>query len=219
MFKNKNESHKISNGFFLVMGFFAFLSMVSILLNGEYAIEGTSSDYYFNIFMLLIYSVTAGLILLFTNKKNILYKDDFCVSRRLFNLFVMISVMSMVITIGSNVLSYFFYDNFSWYSMIVVIIGYIPCYIVAYKEVSKGILLSKNNISKINVSNFLVIYLLMQYYINVIAIISQMIFKMAEMAILIKSLCFAFVWIFVVIIAYRLINNKKVLNFKIKKHK
>lgn len=219
MLKQKNESMKISNIFFLVMGGLSFLSVISLLLRGVEGIEGSSSDYYFNVIMLLIYSITALLILLFTNKVDVLYKNEFPISRRLFNLFVMISIMSMVITISSNVLSYFFYGNFSLYSLLIVLVGYIPSYVVSYKQVSKGKLLSSDNDAKINVTNFLVIYLLMQYYINVVAIIAQMLFKMAEITTLISSLCFALIWIVIVVIAYRLINKKEVFSFKIKKHK
>ena len=122
--------------------------------------------------------------------------------------------MSMVITLSAEVFNYVFYNKFSWYSVITLIIGYVPSCLVAIKEVSKGKLLSTSNEKKINVANLLIIYLLMNYYLNSVMIIFKMIFKMDEMTTLIGGLCWSFIWIAVIVISYRLINKKEEFIFK-----
>jgi len=222
MLKNKdeikNETTKISNIFFSVMGGLSALSVIGLLTRGVEGIDGyTSTDYYFNLIMMSIYAIIAGLILYLTNKKINIYKDEFPLSRRIFNLFVMISIMSIIITTSANILNYIFYDNFSWHSIIVILFGYIPAYIIAYTKVSKGELLNTNNEHKINAANFLIVYLLMQYYINIISIIGQMILNMEEIAKLIGSLSFALIWIAIILIAYKLINKKESFNLTLSK--
>lgn len=220
MFKDKNEVTKISNIFLIVIGLMSILSILTLLSSGVDGIEGYSeNDYYFNLIMMIVYTLLSGIILFITNKKLTIYKDEYPLSRRVFNLFIVISVMSALITLSANILSYFFYDNFSWHSLVVLIIGYIPAYIIANKEVSKGELLSNNNEQKINVANLLITYLLMNYYVNVITILSQMIFKLNEITTLIGALCWSFIWIIVIIISYRLINKKEEITFKRNKKK
>lgn len=219
MFKNKNEVTKISNTFFIAIGLMSVLSIVGLLCNGVGGIKGyNASDYYFNLIMMVIYSLLAILILFVTNKVVIIYKDEFPISRRVFNLFMVISVMSVLITISANILSHFFYNDFSWYSLVTIVFGYIPTYTIAYKEVSKGELLSNSNESKINVANLLIVYLLLNYSINAITIIFQMIFRMDETINLIGGLCWSFIWISIIIISYKLINKKEEFAFKINKH-
>lgn len=209
MFKNKNEITKISNIFFLVMGGLSILSIISMLASGVDGIqEYSTNDYYFNLIMMIIYSIISLAIIYITNKKIKIYNDDFPVSRRAFNFFVMISIMSMVITLSANILNYVFYNNFSWHTLIVTIFGYIPAYIVSYYFVSKGELLKKENESKINIANFLIVYLLMQYYINIISILGQIVLNMGDIVSLISALCFSLIWISIIVIAYKLINKK-----------
>ena len=217
MFKNKNEVTKISNVLFIALLVLSILSIISFLFGGAGSIEGFSkSDYYFNLVLLVIYSIASFIVLFLTNKKMNLYKDEYPLSRRIFNLFIVLLVMSMVITLSAEVFNYVFYKKFSWYSVITLIIGYVPSCLVAIKEVSKGKLLSKDNEKKINVANLLIIYLLMNYYLNSVVIIFKMIFKMDEITTLISGLCWSFIWIVVIVISYRLINKEEFI-FKQKK--
>lgn len=218
MFKNKNEVTKISNILFITLFGLSILSIISFIFGGTDSIEGFSkSDYYFNIVMLAIYSIASFIVLFLTNKKVDLYKDEYPLSRRIFNLFIVLLVMSMAITLSAEVFNYVFYKKFSWYSVITLIIGYVPSCLVAIKEVSKGKLLSASNEKKINVANLLIIYLLMNYYLNSVMIIFKMIFKMDEITTLIGGLCWSFIWIAVIVISYRLINKKEEFIFKSKK--
>lgn len=218
MFKNKNEVTKISNILFISLFGLSVLSIISLIFGGVDSIEGFSkNDYYFNLVMLIIYSIASFIVIFLTNKKMNLYKDEYPLSRRIFNLFITLLVMSMVITLSAEVFNYVFYKNFSWYSVITLIIGYVPSCLLAIKEVSKGKLLSTSNEKKINVANILIIYLLMNYYLNSVSIIFKMIFKMDEITTLISGLCWSFIWIAVIVISYRLINKKEEFIFKQKK--
>ena len=218
MFKNKNEVTKISNVLFIALLVLSILSIISFLFGGAGSIEGFSkSDYYFNLVLLIIYSIASFIVLFLTNKKMDLYKDEYPLSRRIFNLFIVLLVMSMVITLSAEIFNYVFYKKFSWYSVITLIIGYVPSCLVAIKEVSKGKLLSTSNEKKINVANLLIIYLLMNYYLNSVMIIFKMLFKMDEITTLIPGLCWSFIWIVVIVISYRLINKKEEFIFKSKK--
>ena len=218
MFKNKNEVTKISNILFISLFGLSVLSIISLIFGGVDSIEGFSkNDYYFNLVMLIIYSIASFIVIFLTNKKMNLYKDEYPLSRRIFNLFITLLVMRIVITLSAEVFNYVFYKNFSWYSVITLIIGYVPSCLLAIKEVSKGKLLSTSNEKKINVANILIIYLLMNYYLNSVGIIFKMIFKMDEITTLISGLCWSFIWIAVIVISYRLINKKEEFIFKQKK--
>ena len=220
MLKNKNEATKISNIFFIAIGFMSFLSLMSLVFGGVDSVEGfNKNDYNYNLIMMAIYTVLSVLTLYITNKKINVYKDEYPVSRRVFNLFIAISIMSVIITFTSNILTIFFYDTFSWPTFITLVLGYIPAYLVAIKEVSKGELLSKDNEQKVNIANLVIIYLLMNYYVNAIMILSQMIFKTGEIITLIGGLCFSIIWMCVVMISYKLINKKEEFTLITKKNK
>lgn len=211
MIRNKNEVTKISNIFFIAIGFMSFLSLMSLIFGGVEGIDGFSkNDYYYNIIMMAIYTVLSVLTLYITNKKVNVYKDEYPVSRRVFNLFIVISIMSLLITFTSNIFTLIFYNTFSWPALITLVFGYIPAYAFAIKEVSKGKMLSKDNETKVNIANLVIIYLLMNYYVNAIMIISQMIFKTNEIITLIGGLCFSIIWICIVMISYKLINKKDI---------
>ena len=220
MLKNKNEVTKISNIFFVAIGFMSFLSLMTLIFGGVDSVEGFSkNDYNYNLIMMAIYTVLSAFTLYVTNKKINVYKDEYPVSKRVFNLFIVISIMSVIITFASNILSIFFYDTFSWPTLITLVFGYIPAYTVAIKEVSKGEILSKDNEQKVNIANLVIIYLLMNYYVNLIMIIAQMIFRTNEIITLIGGLCFSIIWICVVLISYKLINKREEFTIITKKNK
>lgn len=219
MLKNKNGVAKVSNIFFVVIGFMSLLSLATLIFGGKESIESFSqNDYNYNIVIMIVYTLLSFLILFVTNKKIDLYKEEYPVSRRVFNLFIVISFMSVVITFVSNVLNIYFYDNFSWTTLITIIVGYVPSYLIAIKEVSKGKLLNKDNDHKVNIANLVIVYLLMNYYVNCVAVLSQMLFKMGDVITLVGSLCFSIIWMCIVMISYKLINKKEEFIF-IKKHR
>ena len=62
------------------------------------------------------------------------------------------------------------------------------------------------------------VHLLMNYYVNCVAVLSQMLFKMGDVITLVGSLCFSLIWMCIVMISYKLINKKEEIIFN-KKHR
>ena len=206
MFKNKNKMTKISNAIFLGFGILAFLSLLSIITNIDKSTP--VKDLYSNIVLMIIYIICSGIILWITNKKIDLYKEEYSISRQIFNLFVVISLMSAVLMLGVNILSYIFYKKFSLYSLLIELVCFIPIYLLAYKEVSKNKLLNKNNEKKTNICNLVIIILLMNYTSIIGSTLLQIVFNTVDIVLALKNILISFVWIAVILIAYKLINRE-----------
>lgn len=204
MFKNKNTITKISNTIFLIFGGLAILSLLNIILDHK---DVSNVDLYSNIILMIVYIACSATILWISNKKIDFYKDEYSISRQLFNLFIVISIVSMVLMLSINILSFIFYKKFSLYSLILELVCFLPIYLIAYKEVSKDKLLNINNSKKINICNLVIIILLMNYSSIVLSTSLQLIFNMIEITIAIKNICISFIWISVVLIAYKLMNK------------
>ena len=57
MLKNKNEVTKISNIFFIAIGFMAFLSLITLIFGGVESIEVfNKNDYNYNLILMSIYT-------------------------------------------------------------------------------------------------------------------------------------------------------------------
>ena len=206
MFKNKNKMTKISNAIFLGFGILALLSLLSIITNIDKSTP--VKDLYSNIVLMIIYIICSGIILWITNKKIDLYKEEYSISRQIFNLFVVISLMSAVLMLGVNILSYIFYKKFSLYSLLIELVCFIPIYLLAYKEVSKNKLLNKNNEKKTNICNLVIIILLMNYTSIIGSTLLQIVFNTVDIVLALKNILISFVWIAVILIAYKLINRE-----------
>ena len=74
MLKNKNEVTKISNIFFVAIGFMSFLSLMSLIFGGVDSVEGFNrNDYNYNLIMMVIYTILSVVTLYITiNKLNTL---------------------------------------------------------------------------------------------------------------------------------------------------
>ena len=108
MLKNKNRVTKISNILFLTMFVLSLFSIISLITTGYVDVEGrTKKDFILNLAMMIVYFISSGLILYITNKKINLYKDEYSISRQVFNLFVVISSMSIILMIGTTIITYF----------------------------------------------------------------------------------------------------------------
>ena len=78
MLKNKNEVTKISNIFFIAIGFMSFLSLMTLIFGGADRVDGfNKNDYNYNLIMMAIYTVLSVLTLYITNKKVNVYKDEY----------------------------------------------------------------------------------------------------------------------------------------------
>ena len=205
MFKGKNKVTKISNTIFLIFVMLASLSLLSMILNAPKDVAKV--DLHSNMILMGIYVVFSVIILWITNKKIDLYKDEYSVSRQVFNLFLLVSIMSAILMLGVNVLSYVFYKKFSWYSLILELFCFIPIYLIAYMEVSKDKLLNINNSKKVNICNLVIIILLMNYSSIVLSSLLQMLFNSVDVIIAIKNICISLIWIAIVLIAHKLINK------------
>jgi hypothetical protein len=205
MFKGKNKVTKISNTIFLIFVMLASLSLLSMFLNAPKDVAKV--DLHSNMILMGIYVVFSVIILWITNKKIDLYKDEYSVSRQVFNLFLLVSIMSAILMLGVNVLSYVFYKKFSWYSLILELFCFIPIYLIAYMEVSKDKLLNINNSKKVNICNLVIIILLMNYSSIVLSSLLQMLFNSVDVIIAIKNICISLIWIAIVLIAHKLINK------------
>lgn len=205
MFKDKNKVTKISNAIFLIFAALASLSLLSMILNAPK--ELTKADLHSNMILMVIYIVFSTVILWITNKKINLYKEEYSVSRQIFNLFILVSIMSAMLMLSINILSYIFYKRFSWYSLILELFCFVPIYIITYKVVSKDKLLNINNSRKINICNLVIIILLMNYSSIVLSTLLQMLFNTIDVVVAIKNICISFIWISVILIAHKLINK------------
>lgn len=206
MFKGKNKVTKISNVIFLVFAMLASLSLLSMILNAQK--DMTKVDLHSNMVLMVIYIVVSIIVLWITNKKINLYKDEYSVSRQVFNLFILVSIMSAILMLSINILSYIFYKKFSWYSLLLELICFVPIYLVAYKEVAKDKLLNIDNSKKVNICNLVIIILLMNYSSIVLSTLLQMLFNAVDVIVAVKNICISFIWISIVLIAYKLINKE-----------
>lgn len=209
MLKKEDKIFKISNIIFTVIIVLSLLSILSLLFTGYKNVEGrTKIDYFVNLVLLLMYLVSSILILYISNKKINFYKNEYSIPRKIFNLFVLISCLSIVMMFTTIILSKVFLNIFSWYSLLTILLGYIPIYVITYIEVDKDKLLSIDNDKKTNIGNLIIILLLMNYSINVIILMLQMIFEINDIMITLPSVCISFIWIFIILVAYNLINKK-----------
>ena len=205
MFKNKNRITKVSNAIFLTIIVLASVSLISLISNTG---DIPRADLYSNMILMGLYILFSAIVLFITNKKIDLYKDEYSTSRHIFNLFTILSCMSIVLMICISILSNIFYEKVLLYPIIIEAVLFAIIYLIAYKEVSKDKLLNKNNEKKINISNILVVILLINYTSAIVATILQMLFNMVDIVPALKDICISLIWIAVVLIAYKLINEK-----------
>lgn len=234
MFKNRNRMTKISNAFLLTILVLSLISVVSIAGNVFFdatPIEGyTKTDYLFNFIMMLIYSVFATISIVILNLKIDLYKDEYTMSKQLFNLLFVFAMLSTIINFGGIITTYFIYKEFSLITLLGIIFGYLLIYIVAFIYINRHEYLSKDNSTKTNVINFIVLFLLMQYASSIINILLKLMFNNGKLNDNLKSLGISIIMVSLIIIAYKLINrnnekkevvvlDSKEKNKKIKKKK
>lgn len=208
MLKKEDKIFKISNIFFIVIIVLSSLSILSLLFTGYKDIETrTKVDYFANLALLSMYLLASLIILYISNKKIDFYKKEYSTPRKIFNLFFLVSCLSIVMMFTTIILTKVFLHTFSWYSLLTILLGYIPIYLISYIQVDKNKLLSKE-VNKTNIGNLIVILLFMNYSLNIIIIMLQMVFEVNDIMLTLPNICISFIWIFVILIAYNLINRK-----------
>ncbi len=215
MFKDKNIVTKISNGILIVIFFLSLwssLSIVSNLIKGT-VVEGyTISEYLYYAVQIFVYLILSGISLLILNKKVNLYKDEYPLSRQIFNLFLLLSTIGMIVTISSLIVEHFIYNKFSFYVLTSILVGYLPIFVLGFIYVNKGEILSINNSKRTNIINSMVLYLLMTYTLNIILIVLQLLFKLKNFNNIFRDLIISIVGLVIVFVAYKLMNKNKDLN-------
>ena len=120
----------------------------------------------------------------------------------------MIYTLGIVLMLTTIILNYLLKDNLSVYSLLVSLLGYIPVFIGGYLVTNNGKLLNFENDKRTNATNAIIIFIFMDYALNVVTCMLQMIFNVGDIAILVGNLCLSFIWMCVVVIAYMLLNKK-----------
>lgn len=212
MFKNKSKVAKFSNGLLIaifVLALISCLSMLPQLISGNVTvIEGyTINDYWKDEILMICYVIFSGLTLLILNKKINLYKDEYTISRQVFNLLFVLLMLSSVLMISNVVVEYIINKKFSLYALLTILLSYVPVYIYSYWYVDKYEILTSEKSTRENVTNFIIIYLLTNYSSSVIELIINLILKVNDTMVVIQNLIVSFLWIFVILLANKLLNK------------
>ncbi len=216
MFKNKNGVAKISNFFLIFMIVCCFLPIISLVFGdiSELKEVGYSqNDITYSIISTSLCLILSLIGLVITNKKKI-YNDEYPTTRCVFNFYVVVSIISLILSFILNILNLYFYKSFSWVVFFTLIFGDLIGYYLAVRFVDKDNLFKKSNETKVNIANLVIVILLINYYVEAISIIFSMIFGTEKILTLLISLATSLIWIVVIVISYKLINKK---DFKLKK--
>lgn len=204
IFNVDNKVAKVSNYFFFTLMLFSLM----LILNLVIAKGVTGDEFVINLVMFIVYFVFSGLILYLTNTKMKIYGNEYPTSRNVLNLLFMIYTLGIVLMLTTIILNYLLKDNLSVYSLLVSLLGYIPVFIGGYLVTNNGKLLNFENDKRTNATNAIIIFIFMDYALNVVTCMLQMIFNVGDIAILVGNLCLSFIWMCVVVIAYMLLNKK-----------
>lgn len=210
MFKNKNGVAKVSNFFLIFMIVCCFLPIISLVFGDISELKEigySKNDIAYSIISTSLCLILSLIALLITNKKKI-YSDEYPTTRCVFNFFMVVSIISLILSFILNILNLYFYKSFSWVVFFTLIFGDSIGYYLATKIVSKDNLFKKSNEAKVNIANLVIIILLINYYVNFVSIIFSIIFNTEKILSLLVSLITSLAWIIVIIISYKLINKK-----------
>lgn len=194
------------------------------LLTGNFTAtkDFSRTDAVYNSIIYLTSAATMFIAMLILNKKVDIYKEEYATSKKVFNLFFTLNLSSAILSLLYLIIGYFVYDKFSLYSLFALLIAHIPIDIISYLYVKNHDILSTNNDKKKNVTNFIVIWLLISYTRTIIDLLLQLVFKMETFKEVLKDIGVSIVFILIIILAYKLSNRDRSVNeVKVidKKHK
>lgn len=204
IFNADNKTAKVSNYFFFTLMIFSLMLILKLIVSKSV----TGDDFIMNLVMYIVYFVFSGLILYLTNTTMKIYSNEYPTSRNVLNLIFMIYTLGVVLLLTTLILNYLLKDNLSVYSLMVTLIGYIPVFIGGYLVTNNEKLLKRQNDKRTNVTNAIIIFIFMDYALNVVTCMLQMIFNVGDIAILVGNLCLSFIWMCVIVLAYMLLNKK-----------
>ena len=227
MIRNRNKVEKASNIIYIFMAAIYLLAGIQItigLLTGNFTAtkDFSRTDAVYNSIIYLTSAETMFIAMLILNKKVDIYKEEYATSKKVFNLFFTLNLSSAILSLLYLIIGYFVYDKFSLYSLFALLIAHIPIDIISYLYVKNHDILSTNNDKKKNVTNFIVIWLLISYTRTIIDLLLQLVFKMETFKEVLKDIGVSIVFILIIILAYKLSNRDRSVNeVKVidKKHK
>ena len=227
MIRNTNKVEKDSNIIYIFMAAIYLLAGIRIiigLLTGNFTAtkDFSRTDAVYNSIIYLTSAATMFIAMLILNKKVDIYKEEYATSKKVFNLFFTLNLSSAILSLLYLIIGYFVYDKFSLYSLFALLIAHIPIDIISYLYVKNHDILSTNNDKKKNVTNFIVIWLLISYTRTIIDLLLQLVFKMETFKEVLKDIGVSIVFILIIILAYKLSNRDRSVNeVKVidKKHK
>ena len=184
------------------------------LLTGNFTAtkDFSRTDAVYNSIIYLTSAATMFIAMLILNKKVDIYKEEYATSKKVFNLFFTLNLSSAILSLLYLIIGYFVYDKFSLYSLFALLIAYIPIDIISYLYVKNHDILSTNNDKKKNVTNFIVIWLLISYTRTIIDLLLQLVFKMETFKEVLKDIGVSIVFILIIILAYKLSNRDRSVN-------
>ena len=208
MFKNKNIVTKISNTIILFIFIVMLLTGVSLLLGNDISASYSNNDFLYNSIMTAIYVIVSGTFIILLNKKINLYKDEYPVSRQVFNLIYVVMLISIIISMFMIIVGAFVYKEFSLYTLLSLIIS-LGTSTGMFVYVSKGRLINNENSKKKNVINLVIAILFVEYVSDFLISALQLIFKTNESILIIKYMIVYLVGMCIVTLAYYLFQKSK----------
>lgn len=210
---NKNKVSKISNIILIVMFVISLLSCISVfpdLIKGEVVVQDGYKlcDYWASAYFTLLYAAITGTLIILLNKKIDLYKDEYTKSRQVFNLFIMVSFMVTLLSLSSWIINLLVCNKFSMYELVNILLSYALVYICSYVYVSRSNLLVKENDKKTNITNFIIIYFIMNYSSLFIMYLLNILFEISDIIESLRGLVFSLLWLVIILLSYKLLNRK-----------
>lgn len=211
MFKNKNKVTKFSNFLFIFIFLVSVMGVISFSMNlskGSFLTGYTRNDYIYNLVSSIVYLLMSGMILFLLNKKIDLYKDEYPLSKQIFNVINAVMVLELLTSLLSLISGQFIYNKFSFYGLFGYIFGLVII-IGSYLYSEKTNMLNMENDKKTNIVNFIVIILFREYVYDFVITILQLIFKQDKVLSITKNMILYLIGMCVVFLAYKLFEKSR----------
>lgn len=211
MFKNKNRVTKFSNFLFIFIFLVSVMGAINFAIDlskGSFLTGYTRSDYIYNLVSSIAYSLISGIILFLSNKKMDLYKDEYPLTKQIFNVINIVMVFALVTSLISLISGQFIYNKFSFYALFGYLFGLVII-IGSYFYAEKLNMLNMENDKKTNIVNFIVIILFREYVYDFIVTILQLIFKQGKVLSVTKNMILYLIGMCVVFLAYKLFEKSR----------
>ena len=204
-------SHKTSQVGAIFIFFVSVIGTINFaidLSNGEFLTGYTKSDYIYNLVSSIAYVLISGIILFILNKKIDLYKDEYPLTKQIFNVINAVMIFALSTSLISLISGQFIYNKFSFYALFGYLFG-IAIIVGSYLYVEKLNMLSISNDKKTNIVNFIVIILFREYVYDFVVSLLQFIFKEAKTMTILKNMIIYLIGMAIVFLAYKLFEKSR----------